>query len=212
MKHIRHYIGNDVKLGKNLKILPLSYIGDDCEIGDNTIIQYGAFIEHDCKIGSNCRIGTHAVLRRGTKIGDYSVFGTLSASEGNNSIGNHVTVETQCHITEGIIVEDWVFIASEFVGANTMNISHGRNNVPLVKEAPYIKFGARVGVNVTILPRVTIGREAFIGAGTIVTRDIPDFAVAVGTPAKVTGTVSEKERYPESLYREFVKRIENRNS
>jgi len=123
-----------------------------------------------------------------------------------------VTVETQCHITEGIIIEDWVFIASEFVGANTMKISHGRKNVPLVKEAPYIKFGARIGVNVTALPRVTIGREAFIGAGAIVTKDIPDFAIAFGTPAKVMGTVPEKERYPESLYQEFIKRNDNQNS
>jgi len=209
---MKHYIGKNVKLGKNVKILPLAYIGDNCEIGDNTIIQYGAFIEYDCKIGSNSRIGTHAVLRRGTKIEDYSVFGTLSASEGNNRIGNHVTIETQCHITEGIIIEDWVFIASEFVGANTMSISHGRKNVPLVKEAPHIKFGARIGINVTVLPRVTIGREALIGAGAIVTNDIPDFTIAFGTPAKVVGTVSERERYPESLYQEFIERNENRHS
>jgi len=209
---MKHQIGKKVKLGKNMKILPLSYIGDNCEIGDNTIIQYGAFIEHDCKIGSNSRIGTHAVLRRGTKIGDYSVFGTLSASEGNNLIGNHVTIETQCTIADGIIIEDWVFVGPEFAGANTMNISHGRPNVPLVKEAPYIKFGARIASNVTVLPRVTIGREALIGAGAIVTKDIPDFAIAFGTPAKIVGTVSEKERYPESLYQEFIARNENRRS
>lgn len=207
---MKYNIGKNVKLGKNIRIFPYAYIGDDCEIGDETVIQYGAFIEHDCVIGNNCRIGTHAVLRRGTRIGDDSVFGSLSASEGNNHIGNHVTIHTQCHITEGIVIEDWVFIAPEFVGANTMRISHGRKNIPLVKEAPYIKFGARIGVNVTILPKVTIGREALIGAGAVVTKDVPDFAIAFGTPAKIYGGVPEEERYPEELYQKFLARRSSR--
>ena len=203
-------IGKNVKLGRNVKILPYAQIGDNCEIGDNTIIQYGAFIEHDCTIGDNCRIGTHAVLRRGTKIGNYSVFGTLSASEGNNYIGDHVTIETQSHITGEIIIEDWVFVGPEFVSTNTRNISHGRRNVPVVIEAPHIKFGARIGANATILPRVTVGREAFIGAGAVVTKDIPDFAIAFGTPAKVYGEVPKEERYPEELYQKFLARRSSR--
>jgi acetyltransferase-like isoleucine patch superfamily enzyme len=200
------YSGKDVKLGKNVEILPNAFVGDNCEIGDGTVVQYGAFLEHDCTIGNNCRIGTYAVLRRGTRMGDHSVFGSLSASEGNNNVGNHVTIETQCHITEGTVIEDYVFIASEYVGANTVRISHGRDSVPLVKEAPYIRFGARIGVNVTVLPKITIGREALIGAGAVVTSDIPDFAIAFGTPAKVRGKVAEEERYPEKLYQEFLNR------
>jgi len=203
---VKYYSGKDVKLGKNVEILPNAFVGDNCEIGDGTVVQYGAFLEHDCTIGNNCRIGTYAVLRRGTRIGDHSVFGSLSASEGNNNVGNHVTIETQCHITEGTVIEDYVFIASEYVGANTMRISHGRDSVPLVKEAPYIRFGARIGVNVTVLPKITIGREALIGAGAVVTNDIPDFAIAFGTPAKVRGKVAEEERYPEKLYQEFLSR------
>jgi acetyltransferase-like isoleucine patch superfamily enzyme len=198
--------GRNVKLGKNVEIFPYVFIGDNCEIGDDTILQYGAFLEHDCIIGKGSRIGTYAVLRRGTQIGDHSVFGSLSASEGNNSIGNNVTIHTQCHITEGTVIEDFVFIAPEYVGANTMRISHGRENIPLVKDAPHIKFGARIGVNVTLLPKITIGREALIGAGAVVTNDIPDFAIAFGTPAKVRGEVPGEERYPDELYQEFMKR------
>jgi acetyltransferase-like isoleucine patch superfamily enzyme len=203
---MKYYSGKGVKLGKNVEILPNAFVGDNCEIGDGTVVQYGAFLEHDCTIGNNCRIGTYAVLRRGTRMGDHSVFGSLSASEGNNNVGNHVTIETQCHITEGTVIEDYVFIASEYVGANTVRISHGRDSVPLVKEAPYIRFGARIGVNVTVLPKITIGREALIGAGAVVTSDIPDFAIAFGTPAKVRGKVAEEERYPEKLYQEFLNR------
>ena len=207
---MNYHIGKNVKLGKNVKIFPYSYIGDDCEIGDDTIIQYGAFIEHDCIIGNNSRVGTHAVLRRGTHIGNYSVFGSLSASEGNNHIGDHVTIETQSHITAEILIEDWVFVGPEFVSTNTRNISHGRKNIPVTIEAPHIKFGARIGANATILPRVTVGREAFIGAGAVVTKDIPDFAIAFGTPAKVSGEVPEEERYPEELHQEFLARKSSR--
>jgi acetyltransferase-like isoleucine patch superfamily enzyme len=203
---MKYYSGKDVKLGKDVEIFPNAFVGDNCEIGDGTVIQYGAFLERDCIIGSNCRIGTYAVLRRGTRIGDHSVFGSLSASEGNNSIGNHVTVHTQCHITEGTVIEDYVFIAPEYVGANTVRITHGRENIPLKKEAPHIKFGARIGVNVTVLPKITIGREALIGAGAVVTNDIPDFAIAFGTPAKVRGQVADEDRYPEKLYQEFIRR------
>lgn len=198
-------IGTNVKLGKNVKIYPNVFIGNNCEIGDNTIIHYGAFIEHDCVVGNNCRVGTHAVLRRGTQIKDYSVFSHLSVSEGNNCIGNHVTVQSQCHITEGIVIEDWVFIAPFFIGANTRRISHGRKKIRLIKEPPHIKFGARIAVNVTVLPKVIIGREALIGAGSVVTKDIPDFAIAFGVPAKVRGEVPTDERYPKELYQEFLK-------
>jgi UDP-2-acetamido-3-amino-2,3-dideoxy-glucuronate N-acetyltransferase len=119
-----------------------------------------------------------------------------------------VTIHTQCHITEGTVIEDYVFIAPEYVGANTMRISHERENIPLVKEAPHIRFGARIGVNVTVLPKITIGREALIGAGAVVTTDIPDFAIAFGAPAKVHGEVPLEERYPDQLYQEFMKRKE----
>lgn len=207
---MKYAVGNDVRLGKNVKIFPNAYVGDNCKIGDDTIIQYGAFIEYNCVIGNSCRIGTHAVLRRGTRIGDNSVFGSLSASEGNNHIGNHVTIHTQCHLTEGIVVEDWVFVAPEFVGANTTRISHGRERVPLLKEAPCIKFGARIGVNVTVLPKVTIGREALVGAGAVVTKDVPDFTIVFGTPAKAYGEVPEVERFPEELYQEFLARRNSR--
>jgi len=203
---MEHSLGKDVKLGRNVKIFPNAFIGDNCRIGDDTTIQYGAFIEHNCVIGNDCRIGTYAVLRRGTRIGSHSVFGSLSASEGNNQLGDHVTVHTQCHLTEGIEVEDWVFIAPEFVGANTMRISHERKNIPLVKGAPCIKFGARIGVNVTVLPAVIVGREALIGAGAVVTKDVPDFAIAFGAPAKIHGKVPEEDRYPEELYRKFLAR------
>ncbi len=169
------------------------WVSDGAKIGEGTIVQAGAVIEDDCVIGRNCRIGYHAVLRRGTRIGDNSIFGTLSASEGWNMIGSHVTIHSQCHITEDVKIEDWVFIAPFFCGANTMRIVHGRD-YPLVKEGYTIKSGARIAIGVNVLPAVTIGLDALIGAGAVVTRDIPDYAIAFGSPAKVVGKVPEDER------------------
>lgn len=169
------------------------WVSDGAKIGEGTIVHAGAVIEDDCVIGRNCRIGYHAVLRQGTKIGDYSVFGTLSASEGWNEIGSHVTIHSQCHITEDVKIEDWVFLAPLFCGANTMRIVHGRD-YPLVKKGYTIKSGARIAIGVNVLPDITIGRDALIGVGAIVTRDIPDYAIAFGSPAKVVGEVPLEER------------------
>ena len=223
---IRKVIGENVSLGKRVKIGQNSiikdnatlgddvvifhnvYIGENTKIGDGSIIQYGAFIEHNCNIGRHSRIGTNAVLRRETNIGDNSIVGSLSASEGKNWIGNNVLVESQCHLTSGLIIEDWVFIASEFVGANDPDMLHGRRHIKkFVPQAPRIKFGTGIAVNVTVLPGVIIGRECLIGAHSVVTKDLPDFSVAYGVPAKVAKTVDDKWRLPEELYQEFRKRV-----
>ena len=168
-------------------------VSEDAKIGKGTIIKHGAIIEEDCIIGRNCFIGYYAVLRKGTEIGDHSVFGTLSVSEGHNKIGSKTTIHTQCHITQTVEIGDCVFIAPFFCGANTKNIVHGRK-FELKKEGYRIKFGARIAIGVFVLPDITIGREAFIGVGSLVTKDIPDFAIAFGSPARVVGEVPKNER------------------
>ena len=201
-------IGEKVAIGDDVVIFPNVYIGENTKIGDGSIIQYGAFIEHDCNIGKHCRIGTNAVLRRQTNIGDHSIFGSLSASEGKNWIGNHVLIHSQCHLTSGIIIEDWVFIAPLFVGANDPKMLHGRRHVEkFVPKGPHIKFGSGIAVNVTLLPGVVIGRECMIGASSLVTKDVPDFSIAFGAPARAVKSVDEKWRLPEERYQEFRKRV-----
>lgn len=219
-------IGENVSLGKNVKIgensiirdnatvgegvtiFPNVYVGENTRIGEGSVVQFGAFIEHDCNIGKHSRIGTNAVLRRETNIGDNSIFGSLSASEGKNWIGNNVLIHSQCHLTTGLIIEDWVFMAPEFVGANDFNILHGRRHIQkFVPQAPHIKFGTRIAVNVTVLPGIVIGRECLVGAHSVVTKDVPDFSVAYGVPAKVVKTVDAKWRLPEEAYQEFRGRV-----
>jgi len=201
-------IKENVTIGDGVVIFPNVYIGENTKIGEKSIVQYGAFIEHNCNIGKHCRIGTNTVLRRETNIGDHSIFGSLSASEGKNWIGSNVLIHTQCHLTTGIIIEDWVFIAPMFVGANDPKMLHGRRRVEkFVPQGPHIKFGTGIAVNVTILPGVVIGRECVIGASSLVTKDVPDYSIAFGAPAKVVKSVEDKWRLPEESYREFRNRV-----
>jgi acetyltransferase-like isoleucine patch superfamily enzyme len=192
-------IRDNVIIGDDVVIFPNVYIGENTRIGEGSIIQYGSFIEHDCNIGRHCRIGTNAVLRRETNIGDHSIFGSLSASEGKNWIGNHALIHSQCHLTTGIIIEDWVFIAPLFVGANDPNMLHGRRHIEkFMPKAPHIKFGSAIAVNL-------------IGASSLVTKDVPDFSVAYGIPARVAKNVEEKWRLPEELYQEFRRRVSEKD-
>jgi acetyltransferase-like isoleucine patch superfamily enzyme len=201
-------IKDKATIGDDVVIFPNVYIGENTKIGDRSIIQYGAFIEHDCNIGKHSRIGTNTVLRRETNIGDHSIFGSLSASEGKNWIGNNVLIHSQCHLTTGIIIEDWVFIAPLFVGANDPKMLHGRRRVEkFVPKGPHIKFGSGIAVNVTLLPGVVIGRESIIGASSLVTKDVPDFSIAYGAPARAAKSVEDKWRLPEELYQEFRNRV-----
>ena len=205
---INSILRDNATIGNDVTIFPNVYVGENTRIGDGSTIQFGAFVENDCNIGSHTRIGTHAVLRRETNIGDNSIFGSLSASEGKNWIGNNVLIHSQCHLTTGLIIEDWTFIAPEFVGANDPDMLHGRRHIKkFVPQAPHIKFGTRIAVNVTVLPQVVIGRECVIGAHSVVTKDLPDFSVAYGVPAKVVETVDTKWRLPEEFYQEFIRRV-----
>jgi len=191
--HKSSYIDDNVMIGIGTRIERFTHvmtgtrIGRDCQIGHNVVIY------QDCQIGDSCLIGDGAILRPGTKIGNNSVFGTMSVSEGDNQIGDRVTIHSQCHITKTVVIEDDVFIAPFFCGANTKVISHGRG-YPVVMEGYRIKRGARIAIGVLVLPDVTIGEECLIGVGTVVTKDIPDYSIAYGIPARVVGSVPNEER------------------
>ena len=169
------------------------YVAENAEIGEGTIIHAGAIIEEKCMIGKNCRIGYYAVLREGTIIGDKSVFSHHSVSEGNNIIGSNTVIHAQCHITEGVKIGDWVFIAPFFCGANTRKIVHGRD-FPLEKVGYTIGFGTRIGIGVLVAPGIKIGRETLIDMGSLVARDVPDYTHVRGVPAKPIREIPEDER------------------
>ena len=173
-------------LGNFDAIHPSTIFGSNVRMGD------GVVIEQDCIIGDNTIIGHHCVLRSGTKIGDDCVIGHLTVFEGSCFIGNRVLIHAQCHITLGVVIEDDVFIAPFFVGANTPRIVHGRN-YPLELKPYRIKRAARLGVAVVVLPGKVIGENSLVGAGSVITHDVPDKEIWFGNPATKHGDVPESE-------------------
>lgn len=167
-------------------------ISPDVYFGKNVTIGCGVVIEKECYIGDNSIISHYCVLRPNTKIGNNCVIGHMTVFEGDCTIGNRTLIHSQCHITKDVIIEEDVFIAPFFCGANTPRIKHGRN-FPLIIKGYKICRAVRIGIGVLLLPGVTIGENALIGVGSIVTKDVPAGEVWYGFPATKRGMVPENE-------------------
>lgn len=149
-----------------------AYVDDNCVIGKDTKIWHFSHIMSDCVIGEGCNIGQNVVISPQVKLGR------------NVKIQNNVSVYT------GVICEDDVFLGPSMVFTNVIN---PRSHVARKHEykATLIRKGASIGANATIVCGHEIGAYALIGAGTVVTRDVPPFALVVGNPARQIGWVSE---------------------
>lgn len=151
-----------------------SYVDEPCEIGEGTKIW------HFCHIQSGAKIGKFCVLGQNVNVGN------------NVIIGNYVKIQNNVSVYEGVILEDYVFCGPSMVFTN---ITDPRSKYPQVGSQYYkktlVKEGASLGANCTIICGHTIGRYAFVGAGSVVTKDVPDFALVVGNPARIVGWVSE---------------------
>lgn len=147
-----------------------SYIDEPCEIGAGTKIWHFSHIMSGCRIGCNCNIGQNVVISPEVVIGH------------NVKIQNNVSVYT------GVICENDVFIGPSVVFTNVIN---PRSHISRKNEykKTVIKKGASIGANATIVCGHNIGNYAFIGAGAVVTKDVPDYALVVGNPARQTGWV-----------------------
>lgn len=149
-----------------------AYVDDNCVIGNGTKIWHFSHIMSDCVIGEACNIGQNVVISPQVKLGS------------NVKIQNNVSVYT------GVICEDDVFLGPSMVFTNVIN---PRSHVARKHEykATLIRKGASIGANATIVCGHEIGAYALIGAGTVVTKDVPPFALVVGNPARQIGWVSE---------------------
>lgn len=147
-----------------------SYVDEPCEIGANTKIWHFSHIMKGCRIGEDCNIGQNVVVSPDVVLGR------------NVKIQNNVSVYTGC------ILEDDVFCGPSMVFTNVVNprshVSRRDEYRPTV-----VRRGASLGANSTIVCGVVIGRYAFIGAGSVVTRDVPDFALIYGNPAQIRGWI-----------------------
>ncbi len=147
-----------------------SYVDEPCEIGAGTKIWHFSHVMSGCRIGRNCNIGQNVMIAPGAVIGD------------NVKIQNNVSVYT------GVVCEDEVFIGPSAVFTNVMNPRSHINRKDQFRKT-IVRKGASIGANATIVCGHEIGMYAFIGAGAVVTKDVPDFALVVGNPARHVGWV-----------------------
>ena len=181
----------DVEIGPGHRIDPavlLGYItGRSIElsptvIGANAVIRSGTVIYAAVRIGDDLQTGHNVVIREQNEIGDGLNIWNNSAIDYGCTIGRNVKIHNNVYICQYTVIEDDVFIAP---GVMTANDRYPVNYNDL--RGPTIRKGARIGANVTLLPGVTIGEGALVGSGSVVTRDIPDFALVVGNPGRIVG-------------------------
>ena len=146
-------------------------------------------ISEDSKIGENTRIGNFVLIRDNTVIGKGCLVGSYVDIEGDVSIGDFVSLQSGCYLTRGVIIEGDVFCGPRMVTLNDKRISHRRPSLMFQRDAPRLLRAARIGGGSVLCPGVTIGENALIGAGSVVTRDVPDRCIAMGNPAQIVGPV-----------------------
>jgi len=150
----------------------------DVKLGNNVKI-YNFVNMYGCEIGDNTKIGTFVEIQRGVKI------------------GNNCKISSHTFICEGVTIESEVFIGHNVSFINDKYPRAAKNGRLLTEEdwileKTIVKKGVSIGTSVTILSGITIGKNSIIGAGSIVTRDIPDNVIAFGNPAKVIRTIENK--------------------
>ncbi|WP_395306503.1 acyltransferase [Enterobacter sichuanensis] len=154
-----------------VKIHPLSDVNSN-DIGDGTRIWQYVVILDGAKIGKDCNICAHTLI------------------ENKVIIGDRVTIKSGVYIWDNITIENDVFIGPCVAFTNDKfprSKCHGR---PF--DSIHVKEGASIGANATILPGVTLGKKCMIGAGAVVTKDVPDYTIVYGNPAKVMGKVEDE--------------------
>jgi len=147
-------------------------VDEGCTIGTGTRIWHFSHIMSGCTIGEQCSIGQNVVISPEV------------------TIGNRVKIQNNVSVYTGVICEDDVFLGPSAVFTNVINPRSA-----IVRKNEYkptiVQKGATIGANATIVCGITIGRYAFIGAGAVVTKNIPDYALVVGNPARQSGWMSE---------------------
>jgi acetyltransferase-like isoleucine patch superfamily enzyme len=161
-------------------------------IGDGSVVSTGAIVFAGTTVGARVVLGDQSCVRERVTIGDDVVVGRGSLVENDTTIGAMTKIQADAYITAYSTLEDNVFIAPCVVTTNDNWMGRTERRFGNVK-GPTIRRGARVGGGAVLCPQVEIGEEAFVGAGAVVTRDVPPRVVVVGSPARVLRDVPEDE-------------------
>jgi acetyltransferase-like isoleucine patch superfamily enzyme len=161
-------------------------------IGEGTIVSTGAIVFAGSQIGARVILGDQSCVRERVEIGDDVVLGRGSYVENDTTIGAMTKIQANAYITAYSTLEEYVFIAPCVVTTNDNWMGRTEKRHGNVK-GPTIRRGARIGGGAILCPAVEIGVEAFVGAGAVVTKDVPARAVMVGSPARRLRDVPDEE-------------------
>jgi acetyltransferase-like isoleucine patch superfamily enzyme len=195
-------------LGDGVKVLEYAVVGKQpvlspsstarrhavapAEIGDGTVISTGAIVFAGSRIGARVVLGDQSCVRERVTIGDDVVLGRGSLVENDTTIGARTKIQADVYVTAYSTLEDQVFVAPCVVTTNDNFMGRTERRKELMR-GPTIRRGARIGGGAILCPGIEIGEEAFVGAGAVVTKDVPPRSVVVGNPARVLREVAEDE-------------------
>jgi acetyltransferase-like isoleucine patch superfamily enzyme len=195
-------------LGEGVKILEGAVVGKQpslsprstakreelppAELAAGTIVSTGAIVFAGSRIGERVIVGDQACIRERVTVGDDVVIGRGSLVENDTTIGARTRIQAEAYVTAYSTLEDDVFIAPCVVTTNDDFMGRTEKRHALMK-GPTIRRGARVGGGAILCPGVEIGEEAFVGAGAVVTKDVPPRKLVVGNPARVLRDVPDDE-------------------
>jgi len=167
-------------------------------------VHESSYVDEGAAIGKGTKIWHFSHILSGAKIGEHCNLGQNVSIAGGTVIGNHVKVQNNVSVYEGTVIEDDVFLGPSCV---LTNVTNPRSQV--IRKALYektlIRRGASIGANATVICGITIGRYAFIAAGAVIARDVPDYALMIGVPARQKGWMSRhghvlKDPSPDGVY------------
>ena len=165
--------GKITSWGENVKIHESAYVDEGCVIGEGTKIWHYCHVQQNARIGENCSLGQNVNVGA------------------NVVVGNHVRIQNNVSVFEGVELEDYVFCGPSMTFTN---VSFPRAKYPVGTEAygrTLVREGATIGAKAVIVCGNEIGRHAFIGAGAVVTKSVPDYAFMLGSPARQYGWITE---------------------
>ena len=195
-------------LGEGVKVLEYAVVGKQpslsprstasreplppTEIGDGTIVSTGAIVFAGTQVGARVILGDQSCVRERVDVGDDVVLGRGSLIENDTRVGARTKIQAEAYITAYSELEEDVFIAPCVVTTNDNFMGRTEERHALTK-GPTIRRGARIGGGAILLPGIEVGEEAFVGAGAVVTKDVPARKLVVGNPARVLREVPPDE-------------------